>query len=82
MRKVTPSSPSTKASDFDAAEEAMIKAVLRVSQITDDVAITNFTSAQNPDIVSEGGFRAILCLDKSLQGDSNLDNRKVAAPLR
>ena len=41
-----------------------------VTWITDQVAITNFFSAHNKEILAENGIRAVLCLDRDLQGDS------------
>ena len=41
-----------------------------VSWITENVAITNFFSAHSKDVLAEHRVRAILCLDREVQGDA------------
>ena len=50
-----------------------------VTWITDEVAITNFFSAHSKEVLARHRIRAVLCLDRDLQGCCGLPGTMVRA---
>jgi protein-tyrosine phosphatase len=44
-----------------------------VTWITDEVAITNYVSAHNKEILAKHGIKGVLCLDRELAGCTSVD---------